>query len=49
MTANIWRALREWRGYFEGYGVPAAELEKIAPAFRHLDDASTPALRKLLP
>jgi hypothetical protein len=29
--------------------VAAAEINKIAPAFRHLDDVSTPALRKLLP
>jgi len=49
MAANIWRVVREWRGYFEGFGVPAAEIEKIAPAFRHIDDVSTPALRKLLP
>ena len=48
MTADIWRVVREWRGYFEDFGVPAAEIEKIAPAFRHLDDVSTPALRKLL-
>jgi hypothetical protein len=28
--------------------VAAAEIDKIAPAFRHIDDVSTPALRKLL-
>lgn len=48
MTAEIWRVVREWRGYFEDFGVPAAEIEKIAPAFRHLDDVATSALRKLL-
>lgn len=49
MTANIWRVVRAWRSHFEDYGVPAAEIEKIKPAFRHLDDISTPALRKRLP
>lgn len=48
MIADIWRVVREWRVYFEGFGVPAQEIEKIAPAFRHLDDVTTPALRKLL-
>ncbi|RTL25329.1 MAG: type II toxin-antitoxin system HipA family toxin [Burkholderiales bacterium] len=49
MIAETWRVVREWRVYFEGFGVPAAEIEKIAPAFRHIDDVSTPALRKSLP
>ena len=47
--ADIWRIVREWRVYFESFGVPAAQIEKIAPAFRHMDDISTPALRKSLP
>jgi serine/threonine-protein kinase HipA len=49
MMADVWRVVREWRGHFEDFGVPAAEIEKIAPAFRHINDVSTPALRKLLP
>jgi serine/threonine-protein kinase HipA len=49
MIAGIWRDVREWRVYFETLGVPASEIEKIAPAFRHIDDVATPALRKLLP
>lgn len=40
---------REWKVRFEEYQVPADQLEKIAPAFRHIDDVSTPALRKLIP
>ncbi len=48
MAAGIWRVVREWRGYFEDFGVPVAEIEEIAPAFRRLDDVCTPALRKLL-
>jgi serine/threonine-protein kinase HipA len=49
MMADVWRVVREWRGHFEDFGVPAAEIEKIAPAFRHINDVATPALRKLLP
>lgn len=49
MITSIWRVVREWRGYFEDFGVPLAEIEKIAPAFRHIDDVSTAQLRKLLP
>ena len=29
--------------------VQTLEIEKIAPAFRHIDDVSTPELRKQLP
>lgn len=49
LMAEVWRVVRQWRVYFEGFGVPAAEIEKIATAFRHIDDVSTPALRKQLP
>jgi len=49
MIADTWCVVREWRGYFEEFGVPAVEIEKISPAFCHLDDVSTPTLRKLLP
>jgi serine/threonine-protein kinase HipA len=47
--AKIWRTVREWRVHYEEYQVPAEQIEKIAPAFRHIDDVSTPALRKLVP
>lgn len=47
--ARIWSIVRDWTSRFEGYAVPAVQIEKIAPAFRHIDDISTPALRKLIP
>jgi serine/threonine-protein kinase HipA len=47
--AKIWRTVREWKVHFEEYEVPADQIQKIAPAFRHIDDVSTPALRKLIP
>lgn len=49
MIADIWRVVRDWRVYFERFGVTAAEINKIAPALCHIDEVSTPALRKLLP
>jgi serine/threonine-protein kinase HipA len=47
--AKIWGTVREWKVRFEEYGVPGEQIEKIAPAFRHLDDVSTRELRKLIP
>jgi serine/threonine-protein kinase HipA len=49
MIAGIWHVVREWQVYFESFGVTASEIDKIAPAFRHIDDVSTPDLRKLMP
>ena len=46
---EVWRVVRQWRVYLTEAGVPAAEQDKIASAFRHIDDVSTAALRKLLP
>jgi serine/threonine-protein kinase HipA len=48
MIADIWQVVREWRVYFESFGVPEVEIKNIAPAFRHLDDVSTAALRRQL-
>jgi serine/threonine-protein kinase HipA len=47
--AKIWAIVREWKVHFEEYQVPSDQAEKIAAAFRHIDDVSTPALRKLIP
>lgn len=49
MVADVWRVVREWKLHFERFGVPGPDIDKIAPAFRHLDDVSTPALRRCLP
>jgi serine/threonine-protein kinase HipA len=47
--SKIWKILREWKVYFEEYQVPSHQIERIAPAFRHIDDLATPSLRKLIP
>lgn len=49
LIADVWKTVREWAVFFEGFGVSADEIAKIAPAFRHMDDVSTPEVRKLLP
>jgi serine/threonine-protein kinase HipA len=47
--AKIWATVREWKVHFEDYQVPDEQIEKVAPAFRHIDAVSTPALRKRIP
>jgi serine/threonine-protein kinase HipA len=49
VIAQVWERVREWRVYFEQYGVPATEIENTAPAFRHIDHVSSAALRRTLP
>jgi serine/threonine-protein kinase HipA len=34
---RIWSVVREWKTYFESYGVEARQIQLIAPAFRHID------------
>jgi len=45
----MWATVREWKVHFENNDVPAEQIEKVASAFRHLDDISSAAVRKLLP
>lgn len=49
LMVQVWQTVRQWKVEFERFGVAEEEIDKIAPAFRHLDDVSTPELRKLLP
>ena len=34
---RIWNVVREWKTYFESYGVDGRQILLIAPAFRHMD------------
>jgi serine/threonine-protein kinase HipA len=47
--AKIWKVVREWRVFFEQYGVEPQQIEKIAPAFRHIDEVASRSLLKLIP
>ncbi len=46
---QIWRVVRQWRMYFDEFGVPEQDVERITPAFRHIDDISSTELRRKLP
>jgi serine/threonine-protein kinase HipA len=48
VIAQVWSVVREWRVYFEQFGVPEPQMDKVATAFRHIDSVSSPELRKLL-
>lgn len=49
VMAEVWAVLREWRVYFDEFRVPEQEQRKVAGAFRHIDDISTPQLRATMP
>ncbi len=49
LISEVWNTVREWKVGFERFDVSTEEIAKIAPAFRHIEDVSTPELRKLLP
>jgi serine/threonine-protein kinase HipA len=34
---RIWRVVRQWRGHFEDYKVPAEQIDLIGSAFRHIE------------
>ena len=47
--AAMWAKVREWRVHFEGYGAALEQIDRVASAFRHIDDVTSPALRRMLP
>jgi serine/threonine-protein kinase HipA len=49
VIATVWATVREWKVHFESYDVPADQIDKIASAFRHIEDVASPALRRLIP
>ena len=49
LIAEVWAVVREWRVSFERYGVDARECDRVASAFRHLDDVSSVETRRRLP
>lgn len=48
IISNTWRVVRQWRTYFDDFGVSPADSERIASAFRPVDVVSTAALRREL-
>lgn len=49
LISEVWREVREWKGCFEEFEVGPHTLDTVAPAFRHIDEVSSPALRRELP
>lgn len=48
IISRVWNIIREWKMYFEKFGVHPEQIERIAPAFRHINDVSSNELRKQL-
>jgi serine/threonine-protein kinase HipA len=46
---EVWRVVRQWRMHFGSFGVPENEMDKVAAAFRHIDEVASPTLRKAMP
>ena len=46
IIAQVWEKVREWRVYFENFGVEGADIDKVQTAFRHVDDVSSTEFRK---
>ncbi len=46
LIAEVWDVVREWKVAFEASGVGARDIEKVASAFRHIDDISLAETRK---
>ncbi|SAL55019.1 putative protein related to capsule biosynthesis enzyme-like protein [Caballeronia peredens] len=47
--SEAWHVVQHWRQHFEDSGVHASDIEKVAPAFRSIDDIASPELRRRLP
>ncbi|WP_198399335.1 type II toxin-antitoxin system HipA family toxin [Caballeronia calidae] len=48
-VAEAWNTVRDWRQHFEHSGVGPIDIEKVASAFRSIDDIASPELRRKLP
>ncbi len=46
---RVWQATRQWKIYFENFGVAADQISGISLAFRHIDDICSTELIKTLP
>lgn len=49
VIAQVWEKVSEWKVVFEARGVPGEQIEKIATAFRHIDDVTSAEGRKKIP
>lgn len=49
LIGQVWAQVREWKLCFEAFEVEPHTMDAVAPAFRHIDEVSTAALRRELP
>ena len=49
VISEVWDAIRDWRRHFEASGVEGDDIEKVASAFRSIDDIASAELRRKLP
>ncbi|SAK54940.1 putative protein related to capsule biosynthesis enzyme-like protein [Caballeronia hypogeia] len=49
LIADVWEAVRQWRDAFDGFGIDLRESQKVASAYRHIDDIASQELRRRLP
>jgi serine/threonine-protein kinase HipA len=45
---RVWRVVRQWKMYFEEFGISSDQIEGISRAFRHIDDICSPTLLKAI-
>lgn len=49
VIGEIWSKVREWRVYFDDYGVSEIDMDKISSAFRHVDETASNNLKRKIP
>jgi len=49
LIAELWAVVRDWKTHFRNSGVNAVDVDKVASAFRHIDDISSEELRREMP
>jgi serine/threonine-protein kinase HipA len=49
VVSEVWQVVHNWRQYFEASGVEGDDIEKVASAFRSIDDIASEELRSTLP
>lgn len=48
IISRVWRRVRQWRMYFEQYGVGARDIEAVSTAFRRIEDVASSGLVRRL-
>ncbi|MDR5746773.1 hypothetical protein QCE73_26735 [Caballeronia sp. LZ029] len=49
LIADVWEVVSQWRDAFDGFGIDPEETQKVASAFRLINDIASQELRRRLP